>query len=289
MKLSELKQQIDAQLATIIETPSQIVLERNMLLEHFLNIPLEILYRDPDSPIEKGIEYQQLSQALLQRIEKRFPIQYLLGNAMFYGQRFTVTPAVLIPRPETELLVENVISFCQSHPVETILDLGTGSGCIAITLKKQLPHVAITASDCSVEALTIAQENAAQHQTLIRFLHGSWFEPVAQESFDLIVSNPPYIDEAEKPSLTPEVLHEPQKALFSKENPIEAYQKLIRQCNIHLNPAGSFWFEMGIGQAAQLSDFAEELDFKTTCFKDYNNLDRILAGIRLLDPSLGSF
>ena len=221
------------------------------------------------------------------------PIQYITGECEFYGLPFHVTPAVLIPRPETEHLVEQAIALATimpgapsmesatsgRHGWETtssstgrvpqvsqrpgkeapatwsgsILDVGTGSGAIAVALAHHLPHAHITASDLSTDALRIAEENAARNHVAVRFLHGDLLMPVAGEQFDLIVSNPPYVPAADHDTLAVEVReHEPHLALFADADGLSVYRRLIPAAFAALVPGGFIALEIGYSQSADV-------------------------------------
>jgi release factor glutamine methyltransferase len=278
MNLGEVKTLVDQQLGQVISSPEQLLAERSMLLEHCLGITREQLYTYPEQEVDTERVEKHLRPVLEKRVTQRVPLQHLIGEAVFYGMTFQVSPDVLIPRPETELLVEEALSLARQTEAKRILDLGTGSGCIAITLKKHYPQAEITTIDNSPEALSVAQKNASHLGASIRFLQGSWFAPVACETFDLIVSNPPYIAVKDKDTLTPEVLYEPHTALFSPDTPESLYRQLIADVRLHLSPNGSFLFEMGHKQSHALEAFAKEMGFKTKVIQDYAGIDRILTG-----------
>jgi len=254
------------------------------LLSHYLNISTETTYSQPDLPIEKDARYYALLEAVSRRVEKKIPLQYILGKAWFYAEEFIVTPDVLIPRPETELLVEEVLATFPDSPLD-ILDLATGSGCMAITLKKHRPLWRVTATDSSRAALAIAQQNADLHQTEIRFLHGHWFDPLANEAFDGIVCNPPYIDSADRTTLTPEVLSEPHQALFPPDSPQDLYRYLFNRLQFYLKPDSKAWFELGEGQSTWIKPLAESLGYRIYCIQDYQHIDRIAVLSKMLQYS----
>lgn len=279
MNLNDLKQWLDAHLSTVSRSPEQAIAERNLLLRCTMGILPESLYREPEQAVEQTAGLDALQVLVNRRIHERLPVQYLIGEASFCGLMFYVSPDVLIPRPETELLVEKAAEYCKSSSLQKVLDLGTGSGCIAIALKNFLPHLDLTAIDLSSQALEIAQKNATRHQTDIRFLEGSWFAPVEEEQFDLIVANPPYIHRNSQAELSCEVLQEPHLALFSPGGPECLYQSLVQQAGLHLTPEGMFLFEMGLGQSGTLSEISQAAGFQTEIFQDYSGIDRIIAGM----------
>lgn len=180
------------------------------------------------------------------------PAQYITGHQEFWGLEFLVNPSVLIPRPETELLVESAIEFAKTCPPNlAIADVGTGSGCIAVALAKELPQARIYALDNSLDALNTARRNAARHQleSRINFLHSDLLKPAAGEqlpTFDLIVSNPPYVSERDFPYVMIEVRkYEPPSAVFAGESGIEVYERLIPQAVSALRSGGEIILELG--------------------------------------------
>jgi release factor glutamine methyltransferase len=195
-------------------------------------------------------EVVQFRQAIARRKENE-PIQYITGTQEFFGLAMEVTPAVLIPRPETELLVETVLEMLPADRPLRIADIGTGSGAIAIAVTKHLPLATMTALDLSTEALTIASRNAETHNVAdrIRFLHSDLLAAVAGESFDAILSNPPYIPTSDLESLHPEVRnHEPHSALFAGPDGMDLYARLIPGAHEALVPGGLLALEIGYGQ-----------------------------------------
>ncbi|MGB6691575.1 MAG: peptide chain release factor N(5)-glutamine methyltransferase [Terracidiphilus sp.] len=191
------------------------------------------------------------------------PIQYILGETEFYGLPFRVTPDVLIPRPETEHLVEKAIELAARFNRPRIVDVGTGSGAIAIALAHTLPDAQITATDISPRALIVAKENARRNGVAdrIRFLPGNLLDPVAGERFDrndalfdIICSNPPYVAQAERASLAVEVReYEPAEALFAGEDGLDVIRRLIPQAFAALSPGGFIAMEIGHDQAHSVS------------------------------------
>ena len=188
---------------------------------------------------------------LLRRRLAGEPIQYITGEAEFYGLSFRVTPEVLIPRPETEHLVEKVLELAGNFAEPRILDVGTGSGAIAVALAHKLPSATITATDLSSSALAIAQENAERNGVAnhIRFLEGDLLAPVAEERFEIIVSNPPYVSASDRASLAVEVRdYEPALALFAGADGLEVFRRLIPAGFAALTPGGYIALEIGYGQ-----------------------------------------
>lgn len=186
---------------------------------------------------------------LLSRASRK-PLQYLLGQQCFYGLDFDVDERVLIPRPETETLCEIALAFLRAHPAPAprALDLCTGSGAIAITLKHLRPAAQVTATDISPDALAVAAHNAAQNQAEVTFLQGDLFAPLKGQCFECIVSNPPYIEKDICPTLQPEVLMEPVLALDGGADGLDFYRAIVNAAVDHLTPGGLLAMEIGEAQ-----------------------------------------
>ena len=212
------------------------------------------------------------------------PIQYITGSTEFFGLPFSVGPGVLIPRPETEHLVEEVLRLAASLPHPQIADIGTGSGIIAVALAKALPSAHITAIDCSPQALTIARENAQRNQIAdrINFLEGYLLAPLVGQGFDIIASNPPYIPASDHDSLSTEVRdHEPHIALFAGEDGLDIYQRLIPEALPLLKPNGWLVLEIGYNQQPAIEQLLHSAGYQNTHFlPDYQNIPRVAAAQR---------
>ncbi len=181
-----------------------------------------------------------------ERRKNREPIAYIVGRKEFYSLDLAVNPAVLIPRPETELLVDLALERSPS----TVLDLGAGSGAIALAIKKNLPSAQVCAVEASAAALAVARRNAVKHGLAVDFLHARWFEGLGDRRFELIVSNPPYIASGD-PHLK-DLSHEPQSALVSGEDGLDAIREIVPQAPRYLSPGGWLLLEHGIGQHEQV-------------------------------------
>jgi len=202
--------------------------------------------------------------ATLERRVTGEPVQYVIGETEFYGLPFRVTPDVLIPRPETEHLVEKIIELSARFDQPRIADIGAGSGAIAITLAHKLPHARVTAIDISNAALAIAKGNAGRNDVKerIRFLQGDILAPVTAEDFEIIVSNPPYVPTADRDSLSVEVRDfEPGLALFAGEDGLEIYRRLIPAAYAQLVPGGYLALEIGYGQQEAIRALLNESGF----------------------------
>jgi len=235
--------------------------EAGWLLEHALRRPALNLRLSESQPVEG--EGLRRAQALLARRANREPLQYLLGTQEFCGLEFEVDPSVLIPRPETELLVETAVRCAGKRPEAgrrpVIVDFGTGSGCIAVSLAKRLPDAVFYATDCSAEALRVARRNAERHGVAgqVTFLEGDLSKPLEAQGLaghaDVVVSNPPYIAEREWDGLQPEVrLFEPRVALAGGEDGLAVYRRLVREAAGLLNEGGWLIMEVGQGQAGSV-------------------------------------
>ena len=206
-----------------------------------------------DLALDPELETQQLDRwyQVMEALERFEPIQYIIGETEFFGLPFEVTPATLIPRPETEELVEWILKDANAASL-SILEIGTGSGCIPITLAKQLPHAQVTSIDVSTEALAVATRNAKRNAVNVQFIHQSVLETEALETcfadqfFDVIVSNPPYVRHLEKHEIQPNVLeHEPHLALFVEDDDALLFYRHIGQlAQNHLKKGGKLYFEI---------------------------------------------
>ncbi len=221
-------------------------------------------------------KYPNKIEKVLKKIKKNYPVQYLIGNVEFYDCNIKVNKNVLIPRFETELLVEKSIKKIQEQKIKNpkIIDLGCGSGCIAIAIKKHI-NCEIIAIDKSKKALKIAKENAQRNNIKIKFLKKDMTK-VKFTSNDIIISNPPYV--GKKETVGKETKKEPQKAIFAKENGIYFYRKILESINKYKIKPRLIIFEIGMKQGKQLKELQQKLlpDYKITIEKDYNNRDRFV-------------
>jgi len=185
-------------------------------------------------------------RSYIERRSRGEPVAYILGRKEFYGLELAVNPAVLIPRPETELLVELALQRAFS----SVVDLGTGSGAIALAIKRQRPQARVVAVEASAAALAVAQRNAVKHGLEIDFRHGRWLEPLAGERFDLILANPPYV--AEGDAHLGDLVFEPRGALVSGPDGLDAIREITREAPRYLSPGGWLLLEHGMGQAGHV-------------------------------------
>jgi len=256
-----------------VDTPR---LDTELLLQHLLGVGRAYLYAHPEE--EVGGDILQEWQTRLERRARREPLAYILGKAGFYGLEFAVTPDVLVPRPETEVLVEAVLG---KQPA-TVADIGTGSGCIAVAVAVNLPRVRVWATDISEAALRVARENAQRHGVAQRvcFLQGDLLQPLAGLRVEVIASNPPYVAESERLSLQPEVRNwEPPHALFTGGDALQFHRRLAAEAHFHLQESGWLMMEVGMGQAEAVASLLEESGYTAVrILNDLAGIGRVVEG-----------
>jgi release factor glutamine methyltransferase len=261
-----------------VETPR---LDAEVLLAHVLATDRVGVYLRFDQPLEMA--EVDAYRAIVRRRAAGEPVAYLTGHREFWSREFTVTPDVLVPRPETELLIERALAVApdSDRPVR-ILDLGTGSGALAVTLASKRPAASVVALDVSVGAAAIARRNAQSAGVGDRVLVavGDWAAPLAPEArFDLIVSNPPYVPTAALDMLAREVRREPAVALDGGADGLAAYRRLVPAAATLLAPAACLLVEVGAGQAAAVAAlFARCGLAEIVCYADLAGVDRVVAG-----------
>lgn len=255
--------------------PNEAKKEVQMLLEYFCS------YTEKDRFMGKTldeIELDTIKNKVLERVKDRTPVQYIIGQAYFMGEFFKVTPDVLIPRDETEILVRKAIEIINKESLKDVLDVGTGSGCIACTIAKQTNAV-VLGVDISSDALRIALDNVTKLGINNRavFRKSNLYSAVrAEEKFDIIISNPPYIPFGVE--LSEEVKHEPSSALFAEENGLKMYRLITEQAPEFLKQRGWLMFELGIGEASAVKAYMEK-DFEDiSIIKDLAGIDRVIYG-----------
>jgi release factor glutamine methyltransferase len=229
-------------------------LEAEILLAHALDVERLHLYLSPDKPLTS--QERSRYRTVVQERKSGVPLQHLVGEVCFFGLRFKVRREALIPRPETEELLERSLKLARRDRPTRCIDLGTGAGVIAVCLARFLPEAEVVAVDLSPDALRLARENAAANNVTerIAFAESDWFERVEGE-FDLIVSNPPYVATEKLDSLAPEVRdHEPRVALDGGEGGLERIRTLIDQAPGRLRPGGAVLLEVGRGQARDVAE-----------------------------------
>jgi release factor glutamine methyltransferase len=270
-------------------------LAAELLLLHVLGRDRTWLYAHPEEVVP-GLEAHRFLSLILRRAEGE-PTQYITGKQEFWGMEFEVTPDVLIPRPETEHVIEVALDRLAVREIRAgrkqtltgedlqIVDVGTGSGCIAAALAKELPGARIVATDISSAALAVARRNAARHSfgDRIRFVECNLLSDAAFSGpFDLVVSNPPYVGRKEKETLMREVRdHEPELALYGGEEGYEFYADLIVQAARHLKPGGLIVLELGHNSLPAVQPLLDLLDWTNVAVtKDLAGIDRVIAAER---------
>ena len=257
-----------------------------ILLEHYFNITRVKIALEPELRLSESemLTFHFAVKDLL----KNKPIQYIIGETEFCDLKFKVNENVLIPRPETSELVMKIINSQQptANSQQLILDIGTGSGCIAISLAKQIPNSKVYALDISEKALEVAKGNAINNDTDITFIHDDILnlKNNIETEFDIIVSNPPYVRELEKAEMRDNVLDwEPHNALFVSDNdPLIFYRNILEFAKSHLKENGEIWFEINEYLGKEMADLCKEYGFSDVeIFKDFRGKERALKTIRL--------
>jgi release factor glutamine methyltransferase len=280
-----LRQALNAAAARLAEKEdlrATAVRDAELLLQHTAQLSRVTLLAHPDRKITASQQIA-LDEAIRRRLQNE-PVQYITGEQEFYGLALHVTPAVLIPRPETEHLVEAVLKLLPADRPTRLVDVGTGSGAIAIALAVHLPMAEVVALDVSAEALAVAAGNAEGHSVAdrIRFLRSDLLGELGPDeaAFDAIVSNPPYVPESDRASLHPQVRdHEPETALFAGESGLDIYRRLIPQAFLLLKPHGLLACEIGHGQQRALADLLADWD-GVSFVDDLQGIPRVVLAFR---------
>lgn len=262
-------------------------LDARLLVEHVVGCTHADLIARPETPL--SAEQSAALDALVARRAAGEPLAYLTGSAMFHDCEFHVSPAVLIPRPETELLVELGAKFAAERartcPAPRIVDLGTGSGIVAITLARLCPQAAVSAVDVSPEALAVAAANAARLAPAVRLLAGDWYAPLAGERFDLIVSNPPYVVSGDPHLVLNGLPFEPQGALtdgVAGGDGLACIRAIVSGAPAHLAAGGWLLIEHGYDQAAGVQTLLRAENFsEVQSWQDLAGIDRVSGGRRI--------
>ena len=225
---------------------------------------------------ELAQEKQAQFNAFTARRAAREPMQYILGTTAFMGQEFHVEPGVLCPRPDTEILCEEALRHVR--PDSRVLDIGTGSGALAVSIAK-LGVCSVTAVDVSDTALRVAKGNAEANGAQVRFVKSDCFSALAGETFDVIVSNPPYISREEMETLMPEVMQEPELALFGGEDGLDFYRRISREAPAYLADGGVLLFEIGWQQKDAVSELLRAHIGEPFALKDYGDNWRVVGAV----------
>ena len=255
-------------------------LDARLLIEHVARCTHAELIAAP-SRVLTPEQVAQLSELVLSRANG-WPVAYLVGRTGFYGSEFVVTPAVLVPRPETELLVERALAATRGAVEPRIVDLGTGCGAIAVTLARLRPEARLTAVDLSPAALAVARANGERHGVALRLFQGDWYAPLTGERFDLIVANPPYVA-SDDPHLQGDgVRREPRMALtdgVAGGDGLASIRRIVSGAAAHLLPAGGLLIEHGYNQAAAVRSLLVEAGFvDVASWRDLAGIERASGG-----------
>ncbi len=231
-------------------------LDAECLLAHALGMDRLRLYLDFEKPVTPA-ERAVFRELVRRRGADRVPVAYLVGRREFWSLPLRVSPDVLVPRPETEILVEAALDLLPPESEARVLEIGTGSGAVALALAHERPGIRLTATDLSAAALELAGRNADELRMAerIHWVQGHLFEPVEGETFDLVVSNPPYVAESQRAELPPELLHEPSEALFAGPDGTELLRELVEGVSGVLAPAGALALELSPEQAPRVADW----------------------------------
>jgi len=264
-KIKEIIREASLKLKEVSGNPQ---LEAIILLEHILKISREQILVNYEESLKEE-DTTKYNKIISKRIHKRIPLSYLIGSREFYSLKFITTPDVLIPRIETEGLVDLALDFLKKRKNPRILDIGTGSGNIIISIAKNYPKPAkFFASDTSIKALKIAKENSLFHKTRINFFCSNLFKAIKKKStFDLIVSNPPYVSKKEYEKVSPEVKNEPKNALIANDNGIFFIKRIINLSEKYLKKNGNLIIEIGDTQKGILEKEFPFLSFHKDIFK----------------------
>lgn len=254
------------------------MLEARMLWQHVLQVSRTWLITHDDEPIATE-RVQAYRQAEVRRLAGE-PMAYILGSREFMGHDFTVSPAVLIPRPETELLVETAVKLLVGRENARVLDLGTGSGAIAISIALACPAAQVVATDLSAEALHVARSNARNLGADVEFLQGSWYQALPPgKVFDLIVSNPPYIAMDDPHLAQGDLRFEPVMALSDHNDGLDAYRAIITGAHAYLRPGAGLYVEHGYDQSGPVCTLLRQAGFhKVHSLPDLAGILRVSGG-----------
>lgn len=270
--------------AELLAAPGLPRLEARMLLEHASGRPHSWLIAHDDEPV--AAQVTRRFESLRERRLAGEPIAYLVGAREFYGRRFEVAHDVLIPRPETELLVDWSLETVSARHGARVLDLGTGSGCIAISLALERPDLRVSAIDRSAAALAVAARNAATLAASVEFRNGDWFEPIGpDERFDVIVSNPPYVAATDPHLERGDLRHEPRDALAAGSDGLDALRSIVQAAPAFLAPGGALIVEHGWNQAAAVRELMRAAGLPDPVTRrDLAGIERATCGRRLQRP-----
>ena len=250
-----------------------------MLWQHVLQVSRAwLIAHDKDPlPAEAVARFRELAS----RRQAGEPMAYILGSKEFMGHDFQVGPGVLIPRPETELLVETALTHLQAMPSPRVLDLGTGTGAIAVSIALRMPQADVVATDVSADALNIARQNAQNLDARVEFLQGSWYDALVDDKgFDLIVSNPPYIAAGDPHLIQGDLRFEPESALTDGYDGLSALRTIVQGASVRMKPGAALFMEHGWDQAQAVRQLLQQAGFvQVASLQDLAGIERVTGGI----------
>ncbi|ASQ46706.1 peptide chain release factor N(5)-glutamine methyltransferase [Legionella clemsonensis] len=281
--MMEIKQALEEAFRQLAQCSDSARLDAEILLAHLLMKNRSYLYAHPEATLTQ-VQWQTFQRLISKRLEGT-PVAYLTGTREFWSLSLKVCEDTLIPRPETELLVELTLILLANKKEAQILDLGTGSGAIALACASEKPQWAITACDCSLGALQTAEENAARlGLSNVYFYHSDWFENISTDTlFDAIIANPPYVAVNDPHLKEGDVRFEPQLALVSGEHGLNALNHIIKHSLARLKPGGLLLLEHGFDQKSAVTSMLKDYGYtEIQCWQDWQGNDRITGGKRII-------
>lgn len=268
----------DAAVAALIGASGLPRLEARLLLEHVAGLSGAALIAHPEQELTTA-QVARFRELCFRRVQGE-PIAYLTGAREFYGLVLEVSPAALIPRPETELLVELALQVIQAG-ARRVLDLGTGSGAVAVAIARHAPNAQVEAIDASTQALALARRNAVRHGVVLGLRQSDWFDALRGERFDLIVANPPYVACADPHLLAGDVRFEPRAALEGGSDGLDAIRAITAAARDHLNEPGTVLLEHGYDQAQRVRELCIAVGLREVrSWRDLASIERVSGGQR---------
>ena len=265
---------VESAARTLAATSDSPRLDAELLLAETAGISRSAIVAFPERAVDEDVRVR--FERLVQQRRAHVPIAYLLGRREFFSLTLEVGPGVLVPRPETERIVEAALTVITASEPVSVLDLGTGSGAIALAIKHERPLADVTAVDSSTEALAVARRNAAGLDLDVRFRESDWFGALEGQSFDVVVANPPYVRSGD-PALAITLQHEPAPALDGGRDGLDAIRVIVAEAIGHLRPGGYLLVEHGAEQGADCRDFAEQAGYgQVRTIADLAGHDRVL-------------